>query len=106
MYPHCAFTHSVKHHWHYVICTMESVGTLFQPFEEVIYQHFLPALTGWIPSSEIERDLLSLLCPFGGLNIPKPSCSSDLQLSSPRLMSASIASHINKEHWYTIQVTQ
>ena len=48
-HPHSAysaFTHSIKHRWNYVMRTIESVGAFFQPLEEAIHQHFLPALTG------------------------------------------------------------
>ena len=64
-HPHSAysaFTHSVRHRWSYVMRTIESVGGFFQPLEEAIHQHFLPALTGQLTSSEVERDLLSLPC--------------------------------------------
>ena len=58
--------------------TIESVGTLFQPLEGVIHQHFLPALTGQMPSSEVERELISLPYCFDGLNIHNPTCSSSI----------------------------
>jgi len=48
-HPHSAysaFTHSVRHRWIYVMRTIEFVGELFQPLEEAIHQHLLPALTG------------------------------------------------------------
>ena len=77
--------------------TIESVGTLFQLLEDVIHQHFLPALTGRMPSSEVERELLSLPCCFGRLNIPNPTCSSDFQLSSSRSLSASLAALIQQQ---------
>ena len=54
-HPHStysAFTHSIKYCWNYVMHTIESVGTLFQPHEDAIHQHFLPALTGRMPSSD------------------------------------------------------
>ena len=66
--------------------TIESVGGFFQLYEEAIHQQFLPALTGQIPSSEVERDLLLLLCQLCGLNIFKPKCCSDLQFSSFKLL--------------------
>ena len=78
-HPHSAysaFTDRIKHCWNYVMHTIESVGTLFQPLEDGIHQHFLPVLTGRILNSEVERELLSLPCHFGELNIPNPTCSS------------------------------
>ena len=47
--------------------TIESVGSLFQLLEEVIHQHFIPALTGGDPCCKLERDLLPLPCQLGEL---------------------------------------
>ena len=45
-HPHsayCAFVHGVVSKWNYVMHTIESVGSLFQPLEDVIHQIlFLP----------------------------------------------------------------
>ena len=74
-HPHSAciaFTHHVMHRWNYVMHTIESVGAFFNHSKEAIHQHFLPALTGRMPSCEVERELLSLPCCFGGLNISNP----------------------------------
>ena len=59
---YCAFVHGVIPKWNYAMQTIESVGSLFQPLEEVIRQHFIPALTGRDPCCKLERDLLSLPC--------------------------------------------
>ena len=99
-HPHSAysaFTHSIKYRWNYVMRTIKSVGAFFQPLEDAIHQHFLPALTGWMPSSEVERELLSLPCRFGGLNITNPTCCSDSQFSSSRLLSASLVAMIQQQ---------
>ena len=99
-HPHSAysaFTHSVKHRWNYVMHTIESVGAFFQPLEEALHQHLLPALTGRMPSSEVERELLSLPCRSGGLNIPNPTCCSDFQFSSSKLLSASLVAMIQQQ---------
>ena len=74
--------------------TIESVGAFFQPLEEAIHQHFLPALTGRMPR---ERELLSLPCHSGGLNIPNPTCCSDFQFSSSKLLSASLVAMIQQQ---------
>ena len=65
IHPHsayCAFVHGVIPKWNYVMRTIKSVGSLFQPLEEVIHQHFIPALTDRDPCCKLERDLLSLPC--------------------------------------------
>ena len=59
-HPHnayCVLVHGVIPKWNYVTRTIESVGSLFQPLEEVIHQHFIPALTGQDPRYKLERDL-------------------------------------------------
>ena len=41
-HPHSAygaFVHVILHKWNYVMHTIESVGSLFQPLENVIHQH-------------------------------------------------------------------
>ena len=48
-HPHstyCAIVHGVVPKWNYVMQTIESVSCLFQPLEDVVHQHFIPALTG------------------------------------------------------------
>ena len=42
--------------------TIESVGYLFQPLEDVIHQKFIPALTSRDSCCKLERDLMSLPC--------------------------------------------
>jgi len=68
-----AFVHGIIPKWNYVMYTIELVGPLFQPLEDVIHQHFIPALTGREPCSKLERELLSLPCWFDGLNFPNPT---------------------------------
>ena len=51
---YCAFVHGVVPKWNYVMRTIRSVGSLFQPLEEVIHQLFIPALTGWDPCCKLE----------------------------------------------------
>ena len=62
-HPHsayCTFVHDVIPKWNYVMRTIKSVGFLIQSLEEVIHQHFIPALTGRDPCCKLEQDLLSL----------------------------------------------
>ena len=64
-HPHSAYTafvHGVLHKWNYVMRTVDLVGSLFQPLEDTIHKHFIPALTGRDPCSELERELLALPC--------------------------------------------
>ena len=95
-HPHSAygaFIHGILHKWNYVMRTIESVGSLFQPLENVIHQHFIPALTGQDPYSGLEWELLALPCRLGGLNIPNPTTICEFQFSAS---SAPLASLILK----------
>ena len=72
-YPHntyCAFVHGVVYilKCNYVMQTIESVGSLFQPLEEVANSSAF--YSGWDPCCKLERDLLSLPCQLWGLHIP------------------------------------
>ena len=70
------------------------MGSLFQPLEDFIHQNLIPALTGRDLLSKLEKDLLSLPCRLGGLNIPIPTQISDRQFSASKQISASLASLI------------
>ena len=77
--------------------TIESVGSVFQPLEDVLHQHFISALTGRDPCSEVERELLALPCRLGGsdeLNIPNPTTVCEFQFSASKKLSGPLASLI------------
>jgi len=74
--------------------TIKYIGHLPQPLEDAIHQFLIPALSGKSPCSELERELLSLPCQMGGLNIPNPTRNSDIQYSGSRKISAQLASMI------------
>ena len=46
--------------------TIQSIGHLLQPLEDVIHQYLIPGLSGRSPCSELERELLFLPCHLGG----------------------------------------
>ena len=62
---HVIFTHELMHRWTFLMCTVPDVEELFQPLEEAIRHHFLPALTGGEALSNTERELLALLARHG-----------------------------------------
>ena len=100
MHPHSAytaFTHGVVHKWNFLMRTVQSIGHLLQPLEDVIHQFFIPALSGRSPCSELERELLSLPCRMGGLNIPNPAKNCDMQYSGSRRISAPLTSLIEQQ---------
>ena len=49
IYPHAAyaaFIHSIKGKWQFIMRTVDNVGKLFQPIEDIITEKLIPALTG------------------------------------------------------------
>ena len=75
-HPHVAysaFTQGLAHRWSYLLRTVPSISEMLKPLEEVIHQRFLPRLTGQPVCGADMRDLLSLPCNLGGLNISDPS---------------------------------
>ena len=100
-HPHSAygtFVHGILHKWNYVMRTTESVGSLFQPLEDVIHQHFIPALTGQDPCSGLERELVALPCRLGGLNIPNLTTICEFQFSASKRISAPLAPLILQQY--------
>jgi len=91
---YAAFIHGMIHKWNYVMRTINSVGPLFQPLEDAIHQHLIPSLTGCAPCSQLERQLFSLTCRFGGLNLPNPTLICDHQFNSSQKISAPLADFI------------
>ena len=75
IYPHAAyaaFIHSIKGKWQFIMRTVDNVGKLFQPIEDIITEKLVPALTGRSHCSIEEIKLLSLPTRYGGLNIVNP----------------------------------
>ena len=87
IYPHAAyaaFIHSIKGKWQFIMRTVDNVGKLFQPIEDIITEKLIPALTGRSHCSIEERKLLSLPTRYGGLNIVNPVEEASLQLDASR----------------------
>ena len=73
--PHAAYaatTHSLTK-WSFLKRTVPNIGHLFQPFENVIRHHLLPALTGRKGITNLEKDLFALLTRLGWLGSPNPT---------------------------------
>jgi hypothetical protein len=87
IYPHtayAAFIHSIKGKWQFIMRTVDNVGKLIQPIEDIITEKLVPALTGRSHCSIEERKLLSLPTRYGGLNIVNPVEEASLQLDASR----------------------
>ena len=64
-----AFTWGLSSKWTYISRTIEE---LFEPLEDAICSHFIPALTGMAAASDIERNLFALPCRGGGIGVANP----------------------------------
>ena len=62
--------------------------------EEIIPQHFIPAITRHPPCSPCERQLLALPPRLGGLGLSKPSSDSQIEFESSKQVTASLAALI------------
>ena len=62
----------IKGKWQFIMRTVDNVGKLFQPIEDIITEKLIPALTDRSHCSIEERKLLSLPTRYGGLNIVNP----------------------------------
>ena len=99
-HPHSAytaFTNGVIHKWNFLMRTAKSIGDLPEPVEDAIHQFLIPALSGRSQCSELDRELFSLPCRLGGLNILNPKKYGDIQYSGSRRISAPLASLIEQQ---------
>ena len=75
-HPHAAmvaFTHGLVNKWQYLMRTIDGIKHLFDPLEDAIKFHLIPALTNQEPPSQLVRELLHLPTRHGGLGIINPS---------------------------------
>ena len=73
--PHAtfsAFTWGLSSKWTYISRTIPNIEELFEPLEDAIRSHFIPALTGMAAPSDIERNLFALPCRLGGIGVANP----------------------------------
>ena len=64
---------------------MPNTASLFQPLEEVITHHLIPAITGRQPPGDLERSMLALPCRDGGMGIINPTTLSSQYDSSIKI---------------------
>ena len=80
--------------WTYVCRTIPEIDVLLRPLDEVIHQHFIPAITGCPPCSPLERQLLALPPRLGGLGLSNPSFDSQSEFESSKQVTASLVAMI------------
>ena len=76
--------------WTYVCRTIPEIDVLLRPLDEVIHQHFIPAITGCPPCSPLERQLLALPPRWDGLGLSNPSSDSQSEFESSKQVTASL----------------
>ena len=86
--PHAAysaFTHGLVSNWLFVARTIPNVDDLFHPLEDCVRHSFIPAVTGHLPPSDLDRDFLALPTRIGGMGTYQPYISECVLLSLPPL---------------------
>ena len=92
-----AYTHGFSSRWIYLSRTIPDIARLFQPLEEIIQNHFIPALTGRSPCFKSERLLLSLPARLGGLGITKPDDDCSHSYEASKCITAPLADLITSQ---------
>lgn len=98
--PHAAyaaFVHGTKHKWSYLCRTVPNCGHLLQPLEEAIQQKLIPAISGRLPCSSTERDLLALPTKMGGLDLPNPTATAENEFESSKQVTATLVQSIIRQ---------
>ena len=84
---YAAYIHGTQHKWNYICQTVPNCGHLLQPLEDCIHQKHIPALSGQLPYSNSQRDLLALPAKLGGLGLVNPTATprfeASLQITQP-----------------------
>ena len=76
-----AFNVGMSQRWSFVQRTVKGIAPLFQPLEDAICDHLIPALIGK-RVSEVQRRLLALPYRYGGLGIRNPVSTADFEYAA------------------------
>ena len=77
--------------------TIEDIGPLLSPLEDIKQQKLIPALTGRNACDEVVRRLLALPPNFGGLGILNPSSEANRQFATSRKITAPLVDLISNQ---------
>ena len=98
--PHAAytaFTFGLKHRWTYLSRTLPDIAEAFQPLEDAIANHFIPAITRGHRCSSTERELLALPPRLGGLGIINPTRVAPTEYQNSLTITSALIEHIVKQ---------
>ena len=87
-----ALTHGVMNRWTYVFRTCPDINKHLLPLEDAIRTVLLPSITGQDAPNSTLRELFTLPCRLGGLNIPNPVSVSTVQYSNSLLVCSPLIS--------------
>ena len=89
-----AFTIGYRQKFNYIIRTLDGISEFFQPIEDVIRFHLIPALCDGRQCSDVEREILSLPIKIGGLGITNIEEEAIFQNQSSRAMTTELRDRI------------
>ena len=101
---YAAFTHGLANKWTYLSRTMENIGPLLQPLDDIIRTKFIAAICGRPAPNDELRDLLALPCRLGGLGISNPTCTASNEYTASKAIATPIVrSILSHEGSYTYE---
>ncbi|XP_066936770.1 uncharacterized protein [Clytia hemisphaerica] len=92
------FTAGYKHKFNYCMRTIPDVSAYFNRIDNVISTELIPAITGGIVPSEIERKLFSLPPSKGGLGIPIFSEQANFEFANSCLVTEALQNDITNQN--------
>ena len=91
------FITAFKHKPSYIMRTIPGIKDQLNQLDELITSEFIPAITGGIHCSDIERKLLSLPSKLGGLGIPIFAEISNQEYEYSLMLSKDLSTRIMKQ---------
>ena len=91
------FITAFKHKASYIMKTIPDISDQLNQLDEVITSEFIPAFTGGIHCSDIERKLLSFPSKLGGLGIPMFAEISNQEYEYSLMLSKDLSTRIMKQ---------
>ena len=84
-----AYVHGFQGSWIYLSRCVPNIGDLFQPLEDMLRHHIIPALTGHIPN-DLTRKLFALPARHGGMGLVSPTAAADAEHRASCLVTAKL----------------
>ena len=95
---HAALTHSLSSKYSFIMPTVPSIGNLLQTLEYILQQKFIPALTGKLVLSDLERQLFALPARLGSIGVTNPTVQCDVENHASQQLCCPLANHILQGH--------